>query len=424
MSVSTPRADLQVTDNGSTIVVNTGASLIYTVNKSNGDIVSCTFNGTELVGSKPSHIGSGLGSATVTWSTADSGSTVIIASETSTLTHYYVSRKGENNIYMATYITEQPSVGELRYIFRGRGSVLVNVPAYSDIRNNVGAVESSDVFKLANGYTVSKYYGNVQAKDLTIGGATGNGVGVFMAYGSRETSSGGPFFRDIQFQSGTDTEIYNYMNSGHNQTDIRRVGLHGPYALCLTSGTTPSVPNLSWMSSLGLKGWIYDRGKVVLNGLSGMKSGYTYTIGFANDTAQYWASTTTTGSAVRDGIKPGTYTMTVYKNELEVYQESVTVTANSVTTVHTRTINDPDNTAVIWRIGTWDGTPLEFLNGGNIPLWHPSDPRNADWNVGTYAVGSGDGLFPAAQFRLINSPINYYFQFDGRAGGISSYFEY
>lgn len=306
---------------------------------------------------------------------------------------------------MATYITEQPSVGELRYIFRGRGSVLVNVPAYSDIRNNVGAVESSDVFKLANGYTVSKYYGNVQAKDLTIGGATGNGVGVFMAYGSRETSSGGPFFRDIQFQSGTDTEIYNYMNSGHNQTDIRRVGLHGPYALCLTSGTTPSVPNLSWMSSLGLKGWIYDRGKVVLNGLSGMKSGYTYTIGFANDTAQYWASTTTTGSAVRDGIKPGTYTMTVYKNELEVYQESVTVTANSVTTVHTRTINDPDNTAVIWRIGTWDGTPLEFLNGGNIPLWHPSDPRNADWNVGTYAVGSGDGLFPAAQFRLINSPI-------------------
>jgi len=167
----------------------------------------------------------------------------------------------------------------------------------------------------------------------------------------------------------------------------------------------PAVPALAWMSSLGLKGWVYDRGKVVLNGLSGMKSGYTYLIGFANETAQYWVSTTSTGSAVRDGMKPGTYTMTVYKNELAVYSEDVTVTANSVTTVHTRTINDPADTAVIWRIGVWDGTPLEFLNGGNIQYWHPSDPSNDSWVIGSFAAGGDAGAFPAVQFRQINSPI-------------------
>ena len=96
----------------------------------------------------------------------------------------------------------------------------------------------------------SKYYGNDQAKDLSVRGVTGNGVGVFMAYGNREKSSGGPFFRDIQSQSGTETEVYNYMNSGHAQTENWRLGLHGPYALIFTTGGTPSVPDFSWMSGL------------------------------------------------------------------------------------------------------------------------------------------------------------------------------
>ena len=44
-----------------------------------------------------------------------------------------------------------------------------------DIRNNSGAIESSDVFGLSNGQTRSKYYGNQWAKDLTIRGVTGSG---------------------------------------------------------------------------------------------------------------------------------------------------------------------------------------------------------------------------------------------------------
>ncbi|WFR63795.1 rhamnogalacturonan lyase B N-terminal domain-containing protein [Paenibacillus amylolyticus] len=399
-------ATIYVTDNGSRIEVNTGSGLVYVVNKTNGDIISAKMNGTELNSNRGSHIGSGLGSsANVTWNTSPSGSTVLITVSTSTLTHYYASRGGENIIYMATHITAQPSIGELRYIFRGNGSVLTGVPANSNNRGNTGAIESQDVFGFANGQSASKYYGNDQAKDLSVRGVTGNGVGVFMAYGNREKSSGGPFFRDIQFQSGTETEVYNYMNSGHAQTENWRLGLHGPYALIFTTGGTPSVPDFSWMSGLNLQGWVSSRGNVVLNGLSGMDTGYAYTIGYANSNAQYWVGTSSSGAAAKYSMIPGTYTMTAYKGELAVYSETVNVTAGQTTTLNTRTINnDPSKASSIWRIGNWDGTPREFLNGQTIPIRHPSDSRNPSWGPVTYATGSATNRFPAIQFRGQNSP--------------------
>ncbi|WP_339190547.1 rhamnogalacturonan lyase B N-terminal domain-containing protein [Paenibacillus sp. FSL R5-0490] len=399
-------ATINVTDNGSRIEVNTGSGLVYVVNKTNGDIISAKMNGTELNSNRGSHIGSGLGSsANVTWNTSPSGSTVLITVSTSTLTHYYASRGGENIIYMATHITAQPSIGELRYIFRGNGSVLTGVPANSNNRGNTGAIESQDVFGFSNGQSASKYYGNDQAKDLSVRGVTGNGVGVFMAYGNREKSSGGPFFRDIQFQSGTETEVYNYMNSGHAQTENWRLGLHGPYALIFTTGGAPSVPDFSWMSGLNLQGWVSSRGNVVLNGLSGMDTGYAYTIGFANSNAQYWVGTSSSGAAAKYSMIPGTYTMTAYKGELAVYTETVNVTAGQTTTLNTRTINnDPSKASNIWRIGNWDGTPRELLNGQTIPIRHPSDSRNPSWGPVTYATGSATNRFPAIQFRGQNSP--------------------
>ncbi|MEO2256123.1 rhamnogalacturonan lyase B N-terminal domain-containing protein [Paenibacillus amylolyticus] len=399
-------ATINVSDNGSRIEVNTGSGLVYVVNKTNGDIISAKMNGTELNSNRGSHIGSGLGSsANVTWNTSPSGSTVLITVSTSTLTHYYASRGGENIIYMATHITAQPSIGELRYIFRGNGSVLTGVPGNSNNRGNTGAIESQDVFGFANGQSASKYYGNDQAKDLSVRGVTGNGVGVFMAYGNREKSSGGPFFRDIQFQSGTETEVYNYMNSGHAQTENWRLGLHGPYALVFTTGGTPSVPDFSWMSGLNLQGWVSSRGNVVLNGLSGMDTGYAYTIGFANSNAQYWVGTSSSGAAAKYSMIPGTYTMTAYKGELAVYTETVNVTAGQTTTLNTRTINnDPSKASNIWRIGNWDGTPRELLNGQTIPIRHPSDSRNPSWGPVTYATGSATNRFPAIQFRGQNSP--------------------
>lgn len=404
-----------ISNSGSYLTISTGSGLVYTINKTNGDMTSCKMNGIELCGSKPSHINSGLGSADVTYNTSPSGATVVITVTSGTLTHYYVSRYGENIIYMATHITEEPAMGCLRYIFRGNGNVLTRVPAESRTKGGNGLEGGPDVFSYSNGTTTSKYYGNEQAKDLTIKGATGNGVGVFMAYGSRETCIGGPFYRDIQFQSGGDTEIYNVMNHAIGATENYRMGLYGPYAYVFTTGNTPAMPDYSWMSSLNLKGWVSSRGGVAIVGINEMDSNYTYTYGFSNENAQYWATAASNGFAKCLNMKPGTYTMTIYKGELAVQTSTVTVKANETTMLHTQTItNDPSNASAIWRIGNWDGTPLEFLNGKNISLMHPSDVRNASWGPVTYRTGSNwAGQFPAAQFRGANTPTTIQFNLSG-----------
>lgn len=394
-----------VTDASGVLTVDSGAGLVFKVNKSSGDITSIKFNnGPELQGqTKFSHISSGLG-APATFALSPSGTTAVITITASTLKHYLVVRRNENIIYMATHITAEPAVGELRWITRLNGSVLTGVPVESSLRGTTGAIESSDVFGNSDGTTRSKYYGNQRAKDMGVRGVTGSGVGVFMVYGNRESASGGPFFRDIQNQSGTDTEVYNYMNSGHNQTEPFRMGLHGPYALVFTTGATPAAPDMSWMSSLGLQGWVSGRGKVVLNGLSGMDTAYTYTVGFANGTAQHWGTASSSGAVTVANMKPGTYTMTVYKGELGVFTEQVSVTSGGTTTLNTRAITaDPAQRAVLWRVGNWDGTPLEFLNGQTITIRHPQDTRNPSWGPVTYAVGSATNRFPAAIWKDKNS---------------------
>ena len=260
-------------------------------------------------------------------------------------------RKNENIVYVATYITAEPSVGELRWITRLNGSVFTGVPAESNLRGNTGAIENSDVFGMSDGTTRSKSYGNQRAKDLAV-----------------------------------------------------RTGLHGPYALVFTPGATPAAPDMSWMSGLGLQGCVSGRGKVVLNGPSGVDGNYTYTVGFANSTARYWATASASGAATTANMKPGTYTMTVYKGELAVYTESVSVSSGGTTTLNTRSINnDPSQQSVVWRVGNWDGTPLEFLNGQAFNVRHPSDARNPSWGPVTYALGSATNKFPAAIWKDKNN---------------------
>ena len=397
---------IAVTEDARGFSVDTGAGLVYTIRRENGDIVSCRFHGTELNSQvKHSQVGMGLGKAEVSCRLASSGTVVILTAATDTLTHYYISRAGENTIYMATYITAEPAVGELRYIFCGNGKVLTQVPAPSNNGGSTGLVEHTEIHRHADGTTSSKYYGNTAAKDLTLGGDTGDGVGVFMAYGSREKSSGGPFYRDIQFQSGGNAEIYNYMNSGHAQTEPVRLGLHGPYALLFTAGEVPAVPDFSWLAGLDLRGWVSERGSAAVAKITGMDARYPYTVGFANGDAQYWTAAADGAAVCRDMI-PGVYMMTVYKGELEVYSQSVAVTAGETTAIAACEIAaDPSRVPAIWRIGDWDGTPREFLNGANLSLMHPSDGRNADFAVGTFDVGSPAGDFPALQFRQVNSPL-------------------
>jgi rhamnogalacturonan endolyase len=102
-------------------------------------------------------------------------------------------------------------------------------------------------------------------------------------------------------------------------------------------------------------------------------------------------------------MKPGTYTQTLFQGELAVATRTVTVTAGSTLTGQniTSTFANP---ATLWKIGVWDGTPLEFKNGSNIPLMHPSDTRNASWGPTTFTVGSAASAFPAAQWVAENQP--------------------
>lgn len=105
-------------------------------------------------------------------------------------------------------------------------------------------------------------------------------------------------------------------------------------------------------------------------GISNTKSGYTYIVGLSNDDAQYWGTADSSSSyawAIYN-VLPGTYTLTVYKEELEVYTSSVTITAAAGTAVHTITAVDPEDDTAIWRIGDWDGTPAGFLNFVDTPM--------------------------------------------------------
>jgi rhamnogalacturonan endolyase len=391
-----------VTVGGGFLTVNNESGLVYKVSQTSGDITSIQWNGNELNDqAKRSHLSSGLGSATVSFSLSPSGTTSVITIATSTLTHYLVTRRNDNTIYMATFAAAEPSVGELRWITRLQSSRFSNVPVNSDIRSG-SAIESSDVFTV-NGQSRSKYYGNQHAKDVAIRGVTGSGVGVFMAYGNRESSSGGPFFHDIQNQTGTDAEVYNYMNSGHNQTEAFRTGvLHGPYALVFTTGAVPAIPDMSWMASLGLRGWVSSRG-TVSGHIAGVTAGVPALVGFRNATAQYWATPDSSGNFVSPAMKPGSYTQVLYQGELEVATRSVAVTANTTLSGQNITSTWPNPTA-IWRIGQWDGTPLEFRNGTNLGIMHPSDTRNASWGPITFAVGSPASAFPAEQWIAVNNP--------------------
>ena len=414
------RAAFGYTDNGTAYVVDTGAGLVFQVDKSSGTLTSIVFNGVEYNGpsAKGSHIASGLGTPTTVTPETDGATYVKITLQTSpdnpvvaSLTHYLVVRNGENTIYMATFPTAEPGVGELRWITRLDQALVPNGPGPSDLSGNTGFIESTDVFGMADGTTRSKYYGDGvthgkdRAMDLTYSGATGPGIGAWMVFGSRESSSGGPFFRDIQNQAGGDQEVYNYMNSGHNQTEANRLGvLHGPYALVFTTGAPPAMPiDFGWMGALGLTGWVPASGRGAVSGtVSGVPSAYQAVVGFANAAAQYWA-VASGGTYTSSGMKPGLYTATLYKGELAVATAPVTVAAGTTTTLNLASTEAAPS--VIFRIGEWDGTPAGLLNGDKITQMHPQDVRMSSWDPRTYTVGlDAPSSFPAIQFRGKNSP--------------------
>lgn len=399
-----------ITTVGSTYQVTTGGGLVFQVNNTNGDIVSITYAGKQLQSQvKFSQIASGLGSATVT--ATINGNYAIVTCVTSTLTHYYIAQNNVNNIYMATYISVEPTIGELRYICRLDQSVLPNGTPAADLTGNTGAIEGSDIYGMADGTTRSKFYSNKRAIENLMTGATGTGVGAFMVQGNREKSTSGPFFRDIDNQAGGQQEVYNYMNSGHSRTEnFYRMGLYGPYALLITNGSTPSSSvDFSFIETLGLTGMVTtaNRGYVLGKGSGIVGTGYEGVVTFDNDVAQYWVKTdASTGNFYSPAMIPGTYTQTLYRGELAVQTKSVTVTAGNNVTSNITAANDT-TTAYIFKIGNWDGTPNEFQNANKITYMHPSDNRMSTWVAApVFTVGSSSvSSFPLGEFKDVNNSI-------------------
>ena len=419
------RAAFGLTTSTDFYTVDTGAGLVFKVRRTDngvstqspGDIASLVWNGVEFQDqSRGSQINSGFdfvynGVSAVTVSASVINSTFIkVTVQAGNLTHYYMARSGFPHIYMATYFTTEPdTLGLCRYILRLQQNVLPNGPTPSDIRNNIGAIESGDIFGMSDGTTRSKHYSNMRLKDWSYIGATGSSAGIWVVRDNNEGNSGGPFFRCLLNQcTSTDQEITYIVNYGEGQTEAFRTNILNAYTLVCTTGATPGTAiDTSWFSSMGLIGYVdpAGRGRVTGVGIAGRDTNYAYTVGFANSTAQYWTSARASdGYYSCSGMLPGTYTMTIYKNELAVWTGSVDVTAGGILQRNTTTITaDPSFVTPIWRIGNWDGTPAEFRNGSLVTTMHPSDVRMSGWNPGTYTVGSSSASsFPCYQWKDVN----------------------
>ena len=185
---------ITVTTSTASYTIDSGDTdgFVVAVSRSTGDITSILYRGTQYqYQSTYSHIASGLGSATVSYTTvgkltslyfellslssifsslhiarrrADDfysciGTRVVVKCVADNadfdLTHYYIFEDGTSLIYMGTYTVSEPSIGELRYIYRLTG--LTAAYKEGDVSNTNGgtAIEASDVYTVS-GQTRSK----------------------------------------------------------------------------------------------------------------------------------------------------------------------------------------------------------------------------------------------------------------------------
>ncbi|KAF4814814.1 Rhamnogalacturonate lyase A [Colletotrichum tropicale] len=387
--------------NSTTYKVDTNGGLVFEVNKANGDITSLFYNGVEYQGtSKMSQINSGLGASTVTAETVGGVVKITVKAGSQPLTHYYVAKPDDPTIYMATHITGEIAPGELRWLARLRRAA-VPTGWHGDVADLDGctAFEGKDTFRCADNTTRCKMYTSDRFIDDKVHGVTGNDVGVWMIMpgNAYEHSAGGPFMRDINSQSTGDQELYWYMNSGHVRTEPWRFGLLGPYAMRFTTGAQPSADlDTSFFDALNIDGYVPDSGRGSVSGTAtGVAGNFETAVHWFNSDAQYWTKATG-GKFTSPLMKPGTYTMKLYRDEFPVAEDNVTITAGcKITKDIASTEAKP---SVIWRIGEFDGKPTELKNGDKIERMHPSDARMESWG-GTYTVGKSQAKdFPMALF--------------------------
>lgn len=450
-----------LTSDANFFTIDTGGGLVFKIRRldngastqSAGDIASMVYNGVQFQDqSRGTQLNSGFdflytGVSAVTVSAVNVGADFIkVTVVGGDLTHYYIAKRGDPKIYMGTYFTSEPSTLNLtRFIVRVPIGVLPNGTAAGtpgglvdgswpdDLRGTSGAIESADIFGFNSGpyagQTRSKHYSNMRLKDWSYIGGTGPGVGLWISRDNQEGGSGGPFYRSLLNQiTATSNEITYIVNYGEGQTEGFRFNRLNSYTLAFTDGTPPVPSDTSWFSGMDLLGFVAPaaRGGVFVPAIDGRTGGFPYTVGFANATAQYWADADAVdGHASSDGMIPGDYTMTVYKNELAVSRAQVTVTAGTTNIIPALTVTadpltnsddprgkwhiakgDPSMTPALFRIGEWDGTPQEMLNGDKITRMHPQDVRMSPWfatSVPTnpYLVGTSKAALdmPAYQWK-------------------------
>jgi len=403
---STARAGFSLIDDGKSFTVDCESTpaLVVQINKTNGNLQSIRVNGIQLqTNPRGSHINSGFGTCEVT--AKPFGDDRILVTVNSMVTHYYAFKKGEPNVFMATWTESCPSPGEMRFIARLDSKVLNkgNIERPGD-DTSAKAIESKDIFIQPDSRTTSKYYSGVRFIDDAIHGSRGSNVGAWFAIGSHESCSGGPFFRDINSQTaGATEELYFYMFSGHAQTEpFRKSQLHGPYALSFTSGPPPAMPAMGWMKDLGLKGWVSERGRLT-GTVTGLMKEVPYTVYLSNDAAQYWTRVAPDGKFTTTSMKPGSYTLRLMRNELAVTKSTVTIS----TATTTADLSDPGLPPYLWRIGLPDGSPRGFRNADKMGDMHPSDKRLQPWGPVTFTVRdrvpTNLNDFPAAQWKDVNN---------------------
>ncbi|KAG9099673.1 hypothetical protein FS749_000677 [Ceratobasidium sp. UAMH 11750] len=404
-------AGFGITVSGNSLIVDTAGGLVFTVDKTNGDITSMVYNGIQAQDqSKHSHIASGLGTAPCSYvQTGHDNNYIKITCVTSTLTQYYVAQYKNPGIHMATYTTAEPSVGELRFIARLNAATIPNGPTASKIAGASGAIEGSDVY-MVGGQTRSKLIRKFILPGSLLMTKFTESLGQELAH---TWSFLAPVMKgrlvdlssasNIDNQNGAQNELYFYMNSGHVRAEANRMGLHGPYLLQFTTGAAPSADiDLAFWNDLTVTGWVPTSGRGYAKGkAAGAPSAFAslVVVGWANSNAQYWARAESNGNYYSPAMKPGTYTMTMYKSELAVATSSVSISAGTTITAN---INSAEaNPTTIWQIGDFDGTPRGFLNADMIETMHPSDTRMHEW-LRTYTVGQQDiGYFPMAIFKDI-----------------------
>jgi rhamnogalacturonan endolyase len=421
-------ASFGLTSDANFYTIDTGADLVFKVRRvdngsstqSAGDIASMIYNGVQYQDqTRGTQVNSGFdylytGVSAVNVSAAMVGSDQIKVTVTAgNLTHYYMVKRGNPHIYMGTYFTSEPDTLNLvRFIVRVPVAALPNGPIPSDLRGNSGAIESGDVFGMPDGQSRSKHYSNLRLKDWQYIGATSASAGMYIVRDNNEGNSGGPFYRSLLNQTtDTNQELTYIVNYGEAQTEPYRLNVLNTYTLVFTNGAAPAALDTSWFANMGLSGYVgaAGRGGVAGVGINGRDPNAAYTVGFSNANAQYWANSTgANGYYSSTGMRPGSYTMKVYKNELAVDTRTVTVTAGATTTLNTITIGaDPGATTALWRIGTWDGSPQEFVNGSKLTTMHPSDVRMSSWVTPAYVVGTSSAAtgFPAYQWKSVNGTV-------------------